>query len=129
MLQSSSRNHKLNSQNGMARTVATPARAAAKETTIKRACIDLSSRFFENQPNEICSHLSVKASKGRFLNPEKFQNHSNEGKGDEKNKERGEEKIAMVAILGFMIATLEIVFGRKKLLDGTTTRTRTTTTT
>ena len=32
MLQSSSRNHKLNSQNGMARTVVTPARGAAKET-------------------------------------------------------------------------------------------------
>ena len=72
--------------------------------------------------------MSVKESKGRFLNPENFQNHSNEGKGDEKNKERGEEKKAMVAILGFIIATLEIVFGRKKLLDGTTTTTTTTTT-
>ena len=67
--------------------------------------------------------MSIKESKGRFLNPENFQNHSNEGKGDEKNKERGEEKKAMVAILGFIIATLEIVFGRKKLLDGTTTTT------
>ena len=61
--------------------------------------------------------MSEKASKGRFLNPEKFQNHSNEGKGKEKNKERGEEKKAMVALLGFIIATLEIIFGRKKLLD------------
>ena len=50
------------------------------------------SRFFENQPNEICSHLSEKASKGRFLKPEKLQNHSNEGKGKEKKKERGEGK-------------------------------------
>ena len=33
MLQSSRGNHKLKSQNGMARTVVTPARAAAKETT------------------------------------------------------------------------------------------------
>ena len=33
MLQSSRSNHKLNSQNGMARTVVTPARAATKETT------------------------------------------------------------------------------------------------
>ena len=32
MLQSSRRNHKLNSQNGMARTVVTPARGAAEET-------------------------------------------------------------------------------------------------
>ena len=52
----------------------------------------LSSRFFENQPNEICSHLSEKASKGMFFKPEKLQNHSNEGKGKEKEKERGEGK-------------------------------------
>ena len=32
MLQSSRRNHKLNSQNGMAQTVVTPARGAAEET-------------------------------------------------------------------------------------------------
>ena len=52
----------------------------------------MSSRFFENQPNEICSHLSEKASKGRFLKPEKLQNHGNKGKGKEKKKERGEGK-------------------------------------
>ena len=39
--------------------------------------------------NEIYSHLSEKASKGRFLKPEKLQNHSNEGKGKEKKKEQG----------------------------------------
>ena len=67
--------------------------------------------------------MSEKASKGRFLKPEKLQNHSNEGKGKEKKKERarrrkgGEEKKAMVALLVFIIATLDIVFGRKKLLD------------
>ena len=38
----------------------------------------ISSRIFENQPNEICRHLSEKASKGRFLGPEKLQNHTNE---------------------------------------------------
>ena len=27
-------------------------------------------RFLENQPNEICSYLTEKASKGRFLTPE-----------------------------------------------------------
>ena len=53
---------------------------------------DMSSRFFENQPNEICSHLRDKASKGTFLKPEKLQNHSNEEKGKEKKKERGEGK-------------------------------------
>ena len=31
-------------------------------------------------------------SKGRFLKPEKLQNHSKKGKGKEKKKERGEEK-------------------------------------
>ena len=52
----------------------------------------ISSRFFENQPNEICNHLCEKASKGRLLTPEKLQNHSNEGKRKEKKKERGEGK-------------------------------------
>ena len=55
-------------------------------------------------------------SKGRFLEPEKLQNHSNEGKGKEKRKERGERKEdkekAKVAFLVFIIATLE------KLFDG-----------
>ena len=48
--------------------------------------------YLENQPNEICSHLTEKASKGRILKPEKLQNHSNEGKGKEKEEERGEGK-------------------------------------
>ena len=48
--------------------------------------------YLENQPNEICSHLTEKASKGRFLKHEKLQNHSNEGKGKEKEEERGEGK-------------------------------------
>ena len=52
----------------------------------------MSGRFFENQPNEICSHLSEKASKGRFLKPEELQNHSKEGKRKEITKERGEGK-------------------------------------
>ena len=82
----------------------------------------MSNRFFENQPNEICSHLSEKASHGRFLKPDKLQNHSNEGKGKEKEKKRagrkkvGEEKKAMVALLVFILATLES-FWPKKLLD------------
>ena len=51
----------------------------------------MSRRFFDNQPNEICSHLSEKALEGTFVKPEKLPNHSNEGKGREKKKERGEE--------------------------------------
>ena len=44
-----------------------------------------------------------------FLKPEKLQNHSNEGKGKEKERGEGKEetKKAMVALLVFIIATLE----------------------
>ena len=75
----------------------------------------ISRRFFENQPNKICSPLSEKASKGRFREPEKLQNHINEGKGKEKKKERGEEKKAMVALLVFIYnGYLEDSFWPKK---------------
>ena len=72
--------------------------------------------FFENQPNEICSHLREKVSKDRFLKSEMLQNYRNEGKGKEKKKQRGEgkeekRKKAMAALVVFIIATLEIVFG------------------
>ena len=49
-------------------------------------------RFFENQSNEICSHSIEKPSKGRFFNPDKLENHTNEGKGKEKKKEPGGRK-------------------------------------
>ena len=61
-------------------------------TEILECCYYISSRFFGNQPNEIFGHLSEKASKGKFCKPEKLQNHSNEGKGRQKKKERGEGK-------------------------------------
>ena len=53
-----------------------------------------------------------------FLKPEKLQNHSYEGKGKEKKEERGEgkgekKKKERVALLVFIIATLETVFGQK----------------
>ena len=51
--------------------------------------LNLSSRFLENQPNEICRHWSEMVSKGRFLGPDELENHTNEGKGKEKKKERG----------------------------------------
>ena len=50
------------------------------------------SQFFENQPNEICSHLSEKASKVGFSKPEKLQSHSNEGKGEEGKKSEEKER-------------------------------------
>ena len=77
------------------------------------------SRFFENQPNEICSHLSEKASKGTgFLNPRNSKTTVNEGKRKEQKKERGEgkeekRKKAMIPLFVFIKATLGIVFGRK----------------
>ena len=52
------------------------------------------------QRNEICSHSSQLALKGRFFKPGKLQNHGNEG---------GEEKKAMVALLVFIIATLKFL--------------------
>ena len=54
----------------------------------------ISSRFFENEPNEICSHFSEKGPKAAifYFAPEKLQNHAGEGKGKEKKKERKEEK-------------------------------------
>ena len=80
----------------------------------------ISSRFFENQPNEICSHLSEKASKSRLLGPDELQTHSIKRKGERKRAERkkgGEEtKKAMVALSVFLMATLKIVFGRKKVI-------------
>ena len=64
--------------------------------------------------------MSEKASKGRFPKPKKFQNHVPKEK--ERRKRRSElegkkEKRKKQWFLVFMIATLGIVFGRKKLLD------------
>ena len=65
-----------------------------------------------------------KGVKRQVFQPEKLQNHSNEGKGKEekeRRKRKSEEKErrrrkkqAMVALLVFIIATLKIVFGRKQ---------------
>ena len=73
----------------------------------------ISRRFFENQPNKICSPLSGKASKGRFREPEKLQNHINEGKGKEKKKEQGEEKKSNGCTLSFYNGYLEDSFWTK----------------
>ena len=76
--------------------------------------LETSSRLFENQPNEICSHLSGKASKGSFLGPISSKNHTNEGKGKEKKKRARRKKGKEI----FVMATLEAIFGRKRMLDG-----------
>ena len=56
-----------------------------KERTLRKLR-NIFRRFFENQPNEICCHLSKKASKGGFLGPDKLQNHTYERKGKQKKK-------------------------------------------
>jgi len=54
----------------------------------------ISSRF-ENEPNEICSHLSEKGSKGRlFFAPDELANRTNEG------RERGGRKEDHFMFLG-----------------------------
>ena len=61
--------------------------------------------------------MSENASKGRFLKPDELQNDGNERKIKENLKERArrrkerEGKKEKVALLVFIIATLEIVFG------------------
>ena len=50
------------------------------------------SRFFENQPNEIRSHLSEKPSKGRFLKPDKLKITPTKEKEREKRKSQEEER-------------------------------------
>ena len=76
--------------------------------------VRMSNRFFEKQPYEICSHSSEKASNGTFLNPDKPQNQSNEGKEKEKKKERGEGKEEKKKSNGCTLS-----FYNKKLLDAT----------
>ena len=64
--------------------------------------------------------MSAKESKGRFLKPDKLQNHTNEGKKKKKGKRDSEEEErrriekAMVTHLVFILATLKIAFGQKK---------------
>ena len=67
-------------------------------------------------------HLSEKASKSTFVKPEKLQNPSNEGKGEEKKKEcmgiekerRRRKKKSNGCTLSFYNSYF---FGRKKLSD------------
>ena len=53
-----------------------------------------------------------------FLKPEKLQNHSNERKGKEKKKERGEGKEGEEkSFYNSYFGEVALVFGRKKLFD------------
>ena len=49
------------------------------------ACFILAD-FFENEPNEICSHLSKKSQKAGFFALDKLLNHTSEKKWKEKRK-------------------------------------------
>ena len=49
----------------------------------------MSNLFFENQPNEICSHLSETVSRGRFLKSEMLQNYRND-----RRKRKGQKETA-----------------------------------
>ena len=80
------------------------------------------SRFFENQPNEICSHLSEKASKGRFFGLDKLQIKITLTKKKERRKRKSEEEemrrreTSNGCTLSFYNGyfNLKVVFGRKK---------------
>ena len=67
MLQSSSRNHKLNSQNGMARTVVTPARWAAKETN--ELVLIYLAEFLKTSLTKFAVILVLRRQKAGFLTP------------------------------------------------------------
>ena len=74
----------------------------------------------ENQPNDICSHLTEKASKGRFLKPENgskitvTKEKERRKRKSEEIRKGGEEKKAMVALLVFIMSYFGYSFWRKK---------------
>ena len=70
----------------------------------------ISSLFFENDPNEICSHLSEKGPKGRFFAPDKLKSHTSKGKSEADERRRRER--AMEAFSVFILATLWLWFDR-----------------
>ena len=84
----------------------------------------ISSRFFEKEPNGICSHLCKKEPKAGVFCARLARNHTSEGKEKEKKKERGgirEKKRKKEQWLHsgfFILAPLES-FYRRKMLDGT----------
>ena len=69
----------------------------------------ISSRFFENEPNEICSHLSEKGPNGSFFAPDKLKSHTSKGRNEEEERRR---ETVMEAVLVFILATLWLWFDR-----------------
>ena len=78
-----------------------------------------SRRFFKNQPR---NDLSERRQKAGFLGPISFKITVTKKKNSIKRKseveEGGKKKKAIVTLLVFIMASLEIVFGRKRMLDG-----------
>ena len=74
-----------------------------------------SSRFLENKWNEICSHLSKKGPVKQVFAPDELKNHTNEGKGNRKKRERREKKQRLHCL--FYIGFFRDIFGRKSLFD------------
>ena len=80
----------------------------------------MSNRFLENQPNEICSHLTEKASKGSFLKPENgskirvTREKERRKRKSEEIRKGGEEKKTMFALLVFIMSYFGYSFWRKK---------------
>ena len=57
-------------------------------TSADKIYYSISNRFLENQPNEICSHLTEKASKGRFLKPVTKEKERRKRKSEEISKKQ-----------------------------------------
>ena len=47
---------------------------------------------FENQPDEICSHLTEKASKDRFSGPKQNFTNKGKGKGEKERAKKGKKR-------------------------------------
>ena len=78
--------------------------------------------YLENQPNEICSHLTEKASKGRFLKPENgskiiVTKEKERRKRKSEEKERRRRKKSNGCTLSFYNSCFGDSFWPKKLFD------------
>lgn len=72
--------------------------------------------------NAICSHLRKIGPKNSRFAPDKLENHSNEGKENEKKREPGgrkekTRKKAKIALLSFYIGFFRDIVRRKSLFD------------
>ena len=77
----------------------------------------LSCRIFENVPNEICSLLTGKKTKSEGKMSPKIlleKNEERENRKREEKERRRRGKKAMVALLVFMLTSVEIVFLKEK---------------